>query len=97
MADLSSDVVEQLALQSDQQRCIDAAHRDLAATQSALDDAATLGAEVLQPLVEEAANANREMPLLREELSKAADERTKTLMQLRLAQVTTCHPTPAPC
>ena len=50
--DLGDEATEQLALQSEQQRCIDAAERDLAMAESRLDDAAVLSAEVLQPLVE---------------------------------------------
>lgn len=83
---LYEDVRDQLALQSDQQRAIDATHLAMGGVLSAVDDLNALSAEMLQPLVDEAADSHRELPLIREELLQTSLQRTETLSKLRMAQ-----------
>ena len=80
LEEVKDEVVEQLALQSEQQRAIDAAERDLSRGYGELEDMATYSAEVLQPLVDEAAEANRELPLLQLAFPQARKCRSTTSM-----------------
>jgi hypothetical protein len=83
ISELGGEVIDQLAAQSEQQRAIDAAARDLVAVASSLDATATFSGDVLQPLVDEAAASHKEVPLLREELLHAGLARTETLGDLQ--------------
>ena len=84
--DLGGEVIEQLSLQSEQQRCIDATERDMMESRAHMEDMSTLCAEMLQPLVDEAQSANAELPLLREELMNTAMLRNEVLRKLSAAQ-----------
>ena len=68
------------------QRAIDAAARDMGPLDDMVEGVGALCRDVLQPLVDEAHNANNELPLLQEELLNASLMRAETLAKLREVQ-----------
>jgi len=79
-------ITEQLALQCEQQRAIDATERDLAEAFRKLESLSDFCALELQPEVDDASEAVHELPRLREDLLQAGLLRAETLSQLRMVR-----------
>jgi hypothetical protein len=86
LSTLYEEVRDQLALQSDQQRAIDAAYAASSEVILGTDELSALCSDVLEPMVDEAAASHVEVPLLREQLLQTSLLRGETLSQLRMTQ-----------
>ena len=81
-----AEAFELMALQAEQQRALDGAGRDLDATADALERLLSFADDSLQPRVDEAATALRELPLVQGELEKSCLAQVSTLSELRVVR-----------